>query len=203
MGAAVREFWLCFFPLLVAVDAVGVLPIFMGLTEDVDARGRRQAIVQSFVTALVVSLAFVAAGKLILAFVGVTVADFLIAGGALLFALSLTDLLTVEKRRRRVDAASLGAVPLGVPLIVGPAVLTTTLVLLSEHGYGPTVPALLANIAIACGVFWLADPISRALGKAGSRTVSKLAALLLAAIAVRMVRRGIILALAAGSGLSP
>ena len=192
-------FWLCFLPLFVAVDAVGVLPIFMALTEGLDTARTRRVALQSVLTAAVVALLFVALGKLVLDFLGVTVADFLIAGGVLLFAISLSDLLAVEKRRRWTAAEGLGAVPLGVPLIVGPAVLTTTIVLLGEHGAGPTVAAMLANIGVAGVVFWLSGPLSRFLGKAGSRTLSKLAALLLAAIAVRMVRKGVLMMIAASA----
>jgi len=193
-----RQFWLCFLPLFVAVDAIGVLPIYMGLTEDLEPPEKHRIVVQSVITASLVALGFLAAGKVILDFLGVTVADFLIAGGTLLFLLSLNDLLSVEKKRRRADAASLGAVPLGVPLIVGPAVLSTIFVLVSEHGILPTVTATVANIAIGGAVFWFSNPINRLLGKAGSRTVSKLAALLLAAIAVRMVRRGFMMVLSGG-----
>ncbi len=193
-----KDFWLCFLPLFVAVDAIGVLPIFMGLTEELEPARTRRVVLQSVLTAAVVALLFVALGKLVLDFLGVTVADFLIAGGTLLFVISISDLLTAEKKRFQVDPVSLGAVPLGVPLIVGPAVLTTTIVLLGEHSPLPTVAAMLANIGVAGVVFWSSEPLSRLLGKAGSRTVSKLAHLLLAAIAVRMVRKGVLMVIAAG-----
>ena len=159
--------------------------------------------VQSVITAAAVALLFVAVGRLVLSFLGVTVPDFLIAGGTLLLGISIVDLIAVEKTRRRVDPESLGAVPLGVPLIVGPAVLTTTIVLLGESGPLPTITALLVNIVIAGSVFRLSGPIGGVLGKAGSRTVSKLASLLLAAIAVKMVRKGILMVLAASVSQGP
>ena len=198
-----KDFWLCFFPLFVAVDAVGVLPIFMGLTEGLDRDRVHRIVVQSVITAAAVALLFVAVGRLVLSFLGVTVPDFLIAGGTLLLGISIVDLIAVEKTRRRVDPESLGAVPLGVPLIVGPAVLTTTIVLLGESGPLPTITALLVNIVIAGSVFRLSGPIGGVLGKAGSRTVSKLASLLLAAIAVKMVRKGILMVLAASVSQGP
>ncbi|HNQ02364.1 MAG TPA: MarC family protein, partial [Syntrophales bacterium] len=124
-----EAFWLCFFPMFVAVDAVGILPLFMHLTEGVEPRAVRRVIVQSMVTALAVALAFLAVGQWVFHYLGITVADFLIAGGILLFTISLSDVIAVEKRVAQVDADSLGAVPIGVPLIVGPAVLTTIFVL--------------------------------------------------------------------------
>lgn len=188
-----HDFWLCFFPLFVAVDAVGILPLFMHLTEGADPRAVRRIIVQSMVTALAVALAFLAVGQWVFHYLGITVADFLIAGGILLFTISLTDVITVEKRVAQVDTDSLGVVPIGVPLIVGPAVLTTIFVLVGEYGVAPVVAATVVNIGIAGAVFWLSEPIHRLLGRSGSRALSKLAGILLAAIAVMMVRKGLIM----------
>jgi multiple antibiotic resistance protein len=188
-----NDFWLCFFPMFVAVDAVGVLPLFMHLTEGFDPGAVRRIIVQSMVTALAVALVFLAVGQWIFHYLGITVADFLIAGGILLFTISVIDVITVEKRVAQVDPGSLGAVPIGVPLIVGPAVLTTIFVLVGEYGVAPTVAATVVNIVIAGAVFRLAGPIHRALGRSGSRALSKLAGILLAAIAVMMVRKGIVM----------
>jgi len=186
-----REFWLCFVPLFVAVDALGVLPLFMGLTDGLDRQAVRRIVLESVATATAVALLFVAIGKALLSFVGVSVADFLIAGGAVLFIIAVRDLLTLQKVQRQVEPAELGPVPIGVPLIVGPAVLTTTLILAGQYGYGWTAAALMANIAIAGAVFWFSTSIRSLLGSSGSRAISKLSSLLLAAIAVMMVRRGL------------
>ena len=188
-----KDFWLCFVPLFVAVDAIGVLPLFMNLTDGVE-RGRVHKIVlQGMVTALVVAIVFVAIGEIILKFLGITVADFMIAGGTLLFALSLADLLSVERHHKKIDVQGLGAVPVGVPLIVGPAVLTTSLLLLRQYGLPPTITAVVLNVVMAGVVLWFSQALIRIMGKTGAKTVSKLASLLLAAIGVMMVRKGIML----------
>ena len=178
-----------------AVNAIGVLPMFMSFTEGLDRTKINRIIVQSVVTATIVAVIFLAVGKIILDLLGITVSDFMIAGGTLLFIISLNDLLSVENKRSQIDPDSLGAVPLGVPLIVGPAVLTTILILVSEYGPLATVAALIVNIIIAGLTFWLYAPIIRLLGKSGAKTVSKLADLLLAAISVMMVRKGVMLLL--------
>lgn len=193
------EFWLCFVPLFVAVDALGILPIFIGLIEGLEHSKIRNIILQSVVTAMVVALAFLAVGKAVFTFLGITIPDFMIAGGTLLFVLSLRDILTYERQWRSIDLDSLGAVPLGVPLIVGPAVLTTTILLADQYGITPTIPAVVLNILIAGVVFWLYEPINRILGKSGTRTISKLAHLILAAIGVMMVRKGVMAYIAAGN----
>ncbi len=184
-------FWLCFVPLFVAVDALGALPLFANVTEKLHQPKIQRLILQSMVTATLVALLFLAVGRIILRLLNITVADFMVGGGLLLFALSLNDLLAAETPRHRLDVESLGAVPLGVPLIVGPAVLTTLLLLVNEHGLLPTVSATIVNILLAGFLFWVSDAIIRVLGKAGTKTVSKLASLILAAIAVMMVRKGI------------
>ena len=122
---------------------------------------------------------------------GITIGDFMIAGGLLLLAFAMSDLLTADKQRRKIDPGHVGAVPLGVPLTVRPAVLTTIVLLANQHGTIPTVLALIANVGIAGGVFRFAQGIERALGRAGIRTVSKIAGLILAAIGVMMIRRGL------------
>jgi len=195
-----KEFWLCFVPLFVAVDAIGILPMFMSLTQDIDPPRMRRIIYQSVITATAVALAFLAVGTAIMRLLGITVADFMVAGGILLFIISMSDMLTMEKMQRRVDPESLGAVPLGVPLIAGPAVLTTCILLSNEYGGLITAAALVPNILIAGTILRFADSINRILGKAGSKTISKIASLLLAAIAVMIVRKGITLFVSLGAG---
>jgi len=193
-----NNFWLCFVPLFVAVDALGLLPVFMGLTQELPRVRIRRIIFESVITAMIVALAFLFIGKGILTLLGITVADFMIAGGALLFVLSLSDLIAAEKRRLQVDQEEVGAVPLGVPLVVGPGVLTTTILLINQYGMIPTVSATIVNIVIAGMVFWMSGSINRILGRAGTRTISKLSSLILATIGVMMVRKGIMLLIAAG-----
>jgi multiple antibiotic resistance protein len=196
-----NNFWLCFVPLFVAMDALGLLPLFITLTQGLDRARIRRVIFESVITAMVVALLFLFIGRSIFSLLGITVADFMIAGGSLLFVISLSDLIGAEKRRLQIDQDSVGAVPLGVPLIVGPGVLTATILLSSQYGAVPTVYAIVFNIAIVGIVFWLADGIIQVLGRAGARTISKLASLILAAIGVMMVRKGVILLVTGTSAL--
>jgi len=187
-----KEFWLCFVPLCVATDAVGTLPLLIGMTEDLSRAQVKRVIVQSVFVAMVVALLFLVGGRFVLQYLGITVADFMIAGGALLFIMSVGNVIGVEKPEHKLDPESLGAVPLGVPLIAGPAVLTTTLLLLGQYGPVPTALAVYVNIALAGAVFSLSGVIMRVLGRTGAKIVSKLSGLILAAIAVMMVRKGIV-----------
>jgi multiple antibiotic resistance protein len=188
----VKIFLLCFVPLFVAVDALGVLPIYISLIDGLSPAQNRKVLIQSLITASVVALVFLAIGPTILLALNITVSDFMVAGGLMLLVISLSDLLTGEKRQRLVDPETLGAVPLGVPIITGPAVLTTSILLAHVYGMGLTSLALLFNIGIAGAIFWFAQPITRILGNAGTMILSKIASLFLATIAVMLIRKGIV-----------
>ncbi|HON38917.1 MAG: MarC family protein [Desulfomonilia bacterium] len=189
------EFWLSFVPLFVAVDAIGTLPLFLGLTEGMPRHVVRRIVIESVLTAGVVAILFLFGGRELLRLLGITIADFMVAGGILIFVIAMSDVITSGKPENEVDRRNPGAVPLGVPLIAGPAVLTTSILLLDTYGAVPTATALVANIAIAGLVFLFGNGLNLVLGSAGARIISKIANLLLAAIAVMMIRRGMIMLL--------
>jgi len=187
-----KNILLAFIPIFVAVDAIGVLPLFVSFTDGLDQKRRAQVILQSMVTAICLATFFIFLGKAIFGFLGVTVGDFMIAGGAILFCIAINDIMNASKKRR-LPVNEMGAVPLGTPLIVGPAVLTTSLMLISECGVFATLLSVVVNVLLAGLIFYYSSLFMRVLGRNGSKAVSKVASLLLAAIAVVMVRKGIML----------
>lgn len=186
-----KVFWLCFVPLFVAVDAIGTLPIFMSLTEGLDAKNRVKVIISSVITALIVGILFLFVGDAILKMLGITVEDFMIAGGIILFMIAVSDILMFNKTHKKISAEALGSVPIGVPLIVGPAVLTTVMLLVRQEGFFYTGIAVTINVLIAGLIFLLSGYIMKLLGASGTKIVSKIASLFLAAIGVMMVRKGL------------
>lgn len=186
-----NDFWLCFVPLFVAVDALGVLPIFLGLTHGLDQRDVRRIVHQSVATAAGLALVFAAAGSQLLRLLGISVPDFMVAGGILLLALAVRDLVLDKEPQHHSGMGAVGAVPLGVPLIAGPAVLTTSILLVNQYGIVQTGAALVANILLAGLVFRFGARLKHFLGSAGSVIASKVANLFLAAIGVMMARKGI------------
>ena len=173
------------------MDAIGILPMFIGFTEHLKKKEKEGIVIQSIVTAFLIGIVFLFLGKWIFKILGVQVSDFKIAGGAVLLAISLRDILQFEKSRR-LSSETMGAMPIGTPLVVGPAVLTTIIILLDTYGPFMTVLSFVINLIITWVTFYYATAISNFLGKAGSKAVSKIAALLLAAIAVMMMRKGIV-----------
>ncbi len=185
-----QSYALSFVSLFVAMDVIGTLPIFVSLTEGATVAERRKVVLQAVLTAGIVAVAFMFFGKWLFGVLGITISDFRVAGGLLLLVFAIQDLLFETGQRRQANVA-LGVVPIGIPLIVGPAVLTGVLVSTTQHGYLPTLAALAVNLVIAAAVFLLSGRILKVLGAGGAKGIGKVASLLLAAIAVMLIRSGI------------
>jgi multiple antibiotic resistance protein len=181
-----------FISLFVAVDIVGVLPVYLGLASTLAEPERRRVVAEATLTAAGIGVGFLVVGDAALRMLGVSVADFQVAGGLLLLVLSIYDLLHPVTPLRQVGVgARIGVVPLGTPMIVGPAVLTTLLAVARAEGYLVALGAFAANLLLAWVALRWAPGIERVIGEAGSRAVAKVASLLLAAIGVTMVRAGL------------
>jgi len=193
LGEFLTRVAVAFVPLFVAVDVVGLLPLYLGMTAHFDAGGRRRVCVRAIFAALIVGTAFVLVGKGVFRLLGITTSDFKVAGGLVLVTLAIVDLLVPGKPQRTTtrEITEAAVVPLGVPLIVGPAVLTTAMILVDEYGVLPTLVAFFLNLGLVWVAFTYADFVQRLLGTAGTRAVSKVVSLLLAAIGVMMVRVGL------------
>jgi len=182
---------LTFIPIFVAMDPIGILPIYLTLTHELSKKEKHKVILQSLITAILVALSFILLGDTLFRFLGITLNDFLIAGGILLLVLAISDILSLEPVKGRISKKTIGAVPLGTPLIVGPAVLTTSLVQLGTHGLFTTLIAVILNIVIVGIILYTANFFLKLLGETGTRAVSKIINIILASIAVMMIRSGI------------
>jgi multiple antibiotic resistance protein len=189
-----RSLLLAFIPLFVAVDVLAVVLIYLGIGPPLDEGPRRRLILEATATAAAVGVGFLLAGDAVLRFLGVTVGDFKIAGGLLLLVLSIHELLHPELPLRQPGARP-GVVPLGVPMIAGPAVLTTLLTVARTHGYAVTLLAFALNLLLVWVALRWASLIGRLLGEGGCRAVTKVFSLVLAAIAVTFVREGVMTAI--------
>jgi multiple antibiotic resistance protein len=182
---------LAFVALFVAVDVLGVIPLYLGLTDGLPPELSKRLPRQSTLTATAVGLGFLLVGDLVFRVLGISTADFQVAGGILLLVLSVHDLLSAGKVTPTA-VRTVGAVPLGTPLIVGPAALATLVLLVHNYGYPVTLLALGANMILAFLVLSHADKVGRVFGPAGSEVIAKVANLLLAAFGVSLVRRGLV-----------
>ena len=191
-----KIFVLSFIPIFVAIDVLGLVPIFLSLTSEMKPPEKKKLITDATLTALAVSLVFLFGGRMIFNFLGITENDFRVGGGIVLLVLAVID-LTVTGEKIRAPQTSVGVVPIGIPLIIGPAVLTTLLIIVDSYGYLAAVIGLLANLFLVWLIFRKSDYIIRVMGEAGSKAFAKVAALFMAAIAIMMIRIGLTAMIAA------
>jgi multiple antibiotic resistance protein len=184
-------FLLSFIPLFVAIDIIGTAPIFLGYTHSISDTAKKKLIFEAVLAAFGVAIIFLFGGKAIMNFLGITIDDFRIAGGIILLILSINDIIASSEKVRN-PGSDIGIVPLGVPLIMGPAALTTILILVDNFGYLPTILSMTLNLIIALIVLLNAKIILKVIGDGGSKAVAKIASLFLAAIAVMMIRVGVL-----------
>lgn len=191
-----------FLPLFVAINVPGALPIFLSLTEDLTKAERRRLTFLATATACGIAVLILFAGQLVFSALGITVNDLRVGGGLILLVLSISNLIFGDYRRRDPtvegeDPASVGVVPLGIPLIMGPAAITSILVSRQSFGYLPTLVSMVVNLALVYATFAAGPWIGRILHPAVSRAIAKVASLFLAAISVAMIRAGVVAMVAA------
>ncbi|NWF91866.1 MAG: MarC family protein [Syntrophaceae bacterium] len=178
-----------FIPFFVAFDPLGILPVFVSLTSDMTERERKRVVRQSTLTAFLVGVGFLGAGRSVFELLGITVSDFKVAGGVLLFIIAIVDLIFPEKTRT-FPRETLGVVPIGIPLIVGPGVLTLLLMSAPTYGYMATILCFIFNLLIVWFVFSHSSRMMRFLKEGATKGIGKVFALLLAAFAMMMIRTG-------------
>jgi multiple antibiotic resistance protein len=185
-----EKFLQAFIPLFIAIDPIGLAAIFLALGTGVPTATRRKIARQAAWTGGAVALLFLFLGQTIFTALGITVSDFQIAGGLILFVLAARDLIHSAAEEPAKLADDFGVVPLGMPLIAGPASITTLILLAQTLGVVMTLAALAVNLVLVVLAFAYSGKIGSWIGSTGMRAISKIISLLLAAIAVNMVRRG-------------
>ena len=178
-----HRFLQAFIPLFVAIDPVGLAAIFLALGKDV-APARRQIIAkQATLTGGLVALGFLFLGQSVFKAVGISVSDFQIAGGLIIFILAAKELIQPAGLPANLPE-DFGVVPLGMPLIAGPLAITTLLILAQNEAIGLT-------ITLVALVLRYSEWLGEKMGPTGLRAISKIIAMLLAAIAISMIRNGL------------
>jgi len=186
-----ESFLLAFLPLFVAIDAPGVIPLFLSLTEGINKPEKQKLVRDATLAALVVSLVFLVIGNALFTFLGITQDDFRIGGGLILLVLAITDLMGGDESERRNPKSKVGVVPIGIPLIMGPGALTTIMIVSNTAGFLFTFISIVLNLLIVWVLFSQSHWIIRLMGEGATKAFAKVAALFLAAIAVMMIRVGI------------
>jgi multiple antibiotic resistance protein len=184
-----------FVTLLVITDPPGTVPVFLALTGQMPPRERNRAAWQASALALGVIVAFAVAGQNLLSYLNVDLPALQGAGGLLLILVSL-ELLTGKTDGANAPATSnVALVPLGTPLLAGPgAIVATMLYVQRAHGF-EQYTEIAAAIVLAMVIVWLtlrfSGVIVRILRPGGIEVLTRIAGLLLAAIAVQLIANSI------------
>jgi multiple antibiotic resistance protein len=192
MAAPMEDFLKAFIPLFVAIDPIGLAAVFLAMGAGVPAERRKKIATQATWTGGLVALLFLFLGQTIFTALGITAGDFQIAGGLILFIIAARDLVQSAAEAPAKLADDFGVVPLGMPLIAGPASITTLILLAETLGWPVTLVSLVANLVLVVLAFAYSDWLGRKISVTGLRAISKIISLLLAAIAVNMIRHGLV-----------
>ncbi len=178
--------------LFIIVDPFGNIPIFMGLTENVPESKRKKIYNTAVIVGTVLLLVFAFTGTEILNIFGLSIYSFEVAGGILLLIIAIRILIMGSMHENAESPESLGAVPIAIPLLVGPGAITTTIfsIQLDETAI-PAIIAVIIVMAITWVILRYIDGIYKLLGKTGSIIIARVMALLIAAIAVQYILAGI------------
>jgi len=171
-------------------DPFGTVPIFMAITEEIPEH-RRKIVRQSIIVATIILYVFAYVGWIIFQALGITINDFRIAGGIVLFAVAF-DHLGGRRERGKAEPSELAVFPLATPLLAGPGAISTV-VILANPPYGPFLSfvVITLNSLVAFLILDRSSWVQRILGANGTRALTSITALLIAALAVSFVRQGI------------
>jgi multiple antibiotic resistance protein len=184
-------FFSVFITLLVIMDPFGTVPIFAGLVKRFPTAKQKKLAFQAVLLAFFVIIAFALFGEQVLAFLGISLPSIQASGGLLLLLVALELLTGKNERPKGEEDINVALVPLGTPLLAGPGAIAATIVFVNQAS------TLSDYIAIGLAIFSVhlivylslrfSIPIIKLLGAGGISVATKLAGLLLAAIAVQLV----------------
>jgi len=178
-----------FFAVFGVMDPVGNVPVFISLTSKLDRAAREKLATEAVIRAGIILTFFVFLGNAALNAFHISIESFRIAGGIVLVLLGLQIMFGIVLEDERPDAdADISVVPLAMPLIAGPGMITLAVILSKEYGYFMTLAGIAANLVLTKVFFHYSGIILRLLGKKGSLAFAKVMGLILVAIGVEFVR---------------
>jgi len=197
-------FVLCFSSLFALVNPIGIVPIFISITEECTLKEKNKIILNSIGFAFFVLISFSLIGDLIFSFYGITIHAFKIAGGIILFKISL-DMVESKRSRTKTtpaeekeatDKKEVAYTPLGIPLIAGPGSIASIMILYSETN-GDINYKMHLFMALACVllitlfIFRLSKYLSKTFGKSGLRIMQRIMGLILMVISIEFIFQGV------------
>ena len=177
--------------LLAVVEPFGIIPILINLTKKMEKETSKAMSKSAAVTSALLLMIFGVAGTQILSTFGITINSFMVAGGALLFIVSLEIMRHGELRNLENDLQGTGIIPIAFPLIAGPGAITSVIISQQKDGLIVTLLSIIIVIGITYVVLRSINPIYRILGYRGSEVISRIFAVILTAIAIQYIVEGL------------
>jgi multiple antibiotic resistance protein len=185
------EFGKAALALFIIVDPFGNIPIFVGLTQNIQDAKKKKVYNTATIVGVILLLVFAFAGTGILSLFGLSIYSFEVAGGILLLIISIRILISGSMHENVESPESIGAVPIAIPLLVGPGAITTTIFNIQQYD---TIIAIL-SVLVVMAITWITlryiSKVYKFLGKTGSLVIARVMALLIAAIAVQYILTGV------------
>lgn len=177
--------------LFIILDPVGNSPIFHSLTSNMTKQQRSIIIKKSVVIATIMLLVIGIIGEAFFRFFGITLNDFRIAGGIILFIYGVQGILGKTEAEAIKGDSSLAIIPLATPLLAGPGAIATVIYIKYRWGLSVMLASIMIDSILTFIILSLGEKLFKYLGKDGSLLLVKLFSMLLAAIAVNMIGQGI------------
>lgn len=186
-----ESFIYAFVTLFVILDPFASIPAFLALTRKVSDEERRRIAHKAVFLAAILAYVFLFTGQSILQVLGVTLSSFKIAGGIVLGLMGLETVLGISMHGEKKEDSDSIAVLIATPLLTGPGVITTTILLSQQVGQLVTAAAAFLALALAFIILHFAPILKKALGEKVINVFSKIMGMMLLALAVEFIRTGL------------
>jgi multiple antibiotic resistance protein len=184
------------FGLFGAMDPVGNTPVFLALTSDQTPSRRRAIALRAVIRAGFILVLFTVAGSGILDVFAISLGSFRIAGGLVLALLGLQIMFDISfsgaPTEIKAEGLDISMVPLATPLIAGPGTISMAIILVKEYGYLLTLLGIFVNLVLTLLAFWSAGWLHKTLGRQGAEAFAKIMGLIVMAVGVELVRKGLV-----------
>jgi multiple antibiotic resistance protein len=189
-----------FIPLFAVIDPFAALPLYISLTAGFSDAQKRKIIKEAAITAIFLLIFFAFLGIYILDYMGISIAALMIAGGILMFMVSIEMVKEGDKPRSskkkiaiHEESGDIGIVPLGTPMLAGPGAISLVIILMGKYPqeWGSIIISIISIVVITALIFLGSNIISRIMGEKGSRAFTRVMGLLVAAFSIQYILDGI------------
>ncbi len=197
-----EEFLIFFIPVFVVIDPFASLPLFLTLTAGMDEKKKREVARLANLVAFIFLVVFALVGKFILDYLGISIDALMIAGGLLMLMSGFEMMREGDKPRSKKTKdtdniemdGNVAVVPLGTPMLAGPGALSIVIVMTQSNPvslWGLLVLSIAVTLLITLLIFYQASKIYSFIGETGSRALTRIMGLLVAAFAIQYILNGI------------